>query len=67
MITYILSTVTLKPGIILDQNDDGPLKLANGSYPTQIHANYTILMGLFETSMGPMQNFMGPKNPYYLH
>ena len=28
--TYILSMVTLKSGIILDQNDDGLLKWANG-------------------------------------
>ena len=40
--------VTLKLGIILDQNDDGPLKWANGPYPIQIHANYMILMGLLK-------------------
>ena len=46
--------VTLKSGIILDQNDDGPLKWANGSYPIQLHADYIILMG-------PLQNLMGPR------
>ena len=40
--------VTLKSGIILDQNDDGLLKWANDSYPIQIYANYSILMGLFK-------------------
>ena len=40
--------VTLKLGIILDQNDDGPLKLANGPYPIQIHADYIILMDLLK-------------------
>ena len=34
-----------KAGIILAQNDDGPLKWANGPYPIQIHANFQILMG----------------------
>ena len=32
-------------GLILAQNDDGPLKGADGSYPIQIHANFQILMG----------------------
>ena len=32
-------------GLILAQNDDGPLKWANGPYPIQIHANFQILMG----------------------
>ena len=32
-------------GIILAQNDDGPLKWANGPYPIQIIANFQILMG----------------------
>ena len=45
---YILSMVTLKSGIILDQNDDGPLKWANGPYPIKIHADYIILMGLLK-------------------
>ena len=35
LFTYILSMVTLKSGIILDQNNDGPLKLANGPNPIQ--------------------------------
>ena len=47
--TYILSMVTLKSGIIQDKNDDGPLKWANGLYPIQIHANYTILMCLLKS------------------
>ena len=34
-----------KAGIILAQNDNGPLKWANGPYPIQIHANFQILMG----------------------
>ena len=33
------------PGLILAQNDDGPLKWANGPYPIQMHANFQILMG----------------------
>ena len=33
------------PGIILAQNDDGPLKWTNGPYPIQMHANFQILMG----------------------
>ena len=32
-------------GIILAQNDDGPLKWANGPHPIKIHANSQILMG----------------------
>ena len=60
LFTYILSMVTLKSGIILDQNDDGPLKLANGPYPIKIHANYIIPMDFFKISMGPSQNLMGP-------
>ena len=40
--------VTLKSGIILDQNDDGPLKWANGPYPIQIHADYIILTGFLK-------------------
>ena len=32
-------------GFILAQNDDRPLKWANGPYPIQIHANFQILMG----------------------
>ena len=32
-------------GLILAQNDDGPLKWANGPYPIQIHADFQILMG----------------------
>ena len=32
-------------GLILAQNDDGPLKRANGPYPIQIHSNFQILMG----------------------
>ena len=43
---YILSMVTLKSGIILDKNDDVPLKWANVPYPIQIHADFIILMGL---------------------
>ena len=31
--------VTLKSGIVLYQNDDGPLKWANGPYPIHIHAD----------------------------
>ena len=48
LFTYIISMVTLKSGIILDLNDDGPLKWANGPYPIQTHANYIILMDLLE-------------------
>ena len=40
--------VTLKPGLILDQNDNRPLKRANGPYPIQKHAYYIILMGLLK-------------------
>ena len=54
--------VTLKSGISLDQNDDGPLKWANGPYPIQIHADYIILMGLLKF-LGPFAKFDGPKNP----
>ena len=43
-----------KSGIILAQNDDGPIKWANGPYPIQIHANLEIFMG-------PLQNLMGPR------
>ena len=32
-------------GFILAQNEDGPLKWADGPYPIQIHANFQILMG----------------------
>ena len=39
-----------KSGIILAQNDDRPLKWANGPYPIQIHANFQILMGLWKFS-----------------
>ena len=55
LFTYILPMVTLKSGIILDQNDRGPLKWVKGPFPIQIHANYIILIGLL--------NFDGPKNP----
>ena len=48
LFTYILSMVTLKPGIILDQNDDGPLQWANGPYPIHIHADYMNLMGFLK-------------------
>ena len=48
---YIISMVTLKSGIILDQNDDRPLKWANGPYPIQIHAEYIILMDLLKGSL----------------
>ena len=48
LFTYILSMVILKSGIILDQNDDGPLKWANGPYPIQIHADYIILTGFLK-------------------
>ena len=34
-----------KAGFILAQNDDGPLKWADGPYPIQIHANFQILIG----------------------
>ena len=61
LFTYIRSMVTFKSGIILDQNDDGPLKWANGSYPIQIHADYIIFYGPFEISMGPLQNLMDPR------
>ena len=50
--------VTHKSGIILDQNDDGPLKWANGPYPIQIHADYIILMG-FLNFYGPFAKFDG--------
>ena len=53
LFTYILSMVTLKSVIILDQNDDGPLKWANGPYPIQIHADYIILMGLLKFLWAP--------------
>ena len=48
LFTYILLIVTLKSGIILDQNDDGTLKWTNGPYPIQIHTDYIILMGLLK-------------------
>ena len=38
--------VTTTAGLILAQNDDGPLKWANGPYPIQIHANFQILMAI---------------------
>ena len=62
LFTYILSMVTLKSGIILDQNEDGPLKWANGPYPIQIHVDNIILMG-FLNFYGPSANVDGPKNP----
>ena len=58
--------VALHSGIILDQNDDGPLKWANCPYPIQIHANYIILMVLLKFD-GPFAKFDGPKTPYYLY
>ena len=39
-----MTDVILQSGFILAQNDDGPLKWANGPYPIQIHANFQILM-----------------------
>ena len=48
LFTYILPMVILKSGIILVQNNGGPLKWASGLYPIQIHANYIILMGLLK-------------------
>ena len=45
--------------MILDQNDDWPLKWANGPYPIQILANYIILNEPFGISMGPLQTLMG--------
>ena len=56
--------VTLKSGIILDQNDesDVSLKWANVPYPIQIHADYLILMGLLNF-YGPFAKFDRPKNP----
>ena len=53
--------VTLKSGIILDQNDDGPLKWANGPYPIQIHADYIILTGFLKFLGALCKNLMGPK------
>ena len=55
--------VKLKSGIILDQNDDGPLIWANGPYSIQMLANYIILMDLFYNFYGPFAKFDGPKNP----
>ena len=49
-------------GSILAQNDDGPLKWADGPYPIQIHANFQILMG-HSKFYGPFSKFDGPKNP----
>ena len=54
--------VTLKSGIILDQNGDGPFKWANDPYPIQIHADYIILMGLWNL-YGPFAKSDGPKYP----
>ena len=54
--------VTLKSGIVLNLNDDGSLKWANGPYSIQMHANYIILMGLLNFN-GPFAKFDGPKNP----
>ena len=53
--------VTILPGLILAQNDDGPLKWAIGPYLIQIHANFQILMGHLDIFMGPLQNSMGPR------
>ena len=53
--------VTLKSGILQDQNDDGPLKWVNGPYPIQIHADYIIFYGPFKISMDPLQNLIGPR------
>ena len=53
-ILYIIGKMTAGGGhlinftlseLILAQNDDGPLKWADGPYPIQIHANFQILMG----------------------
>ena len=46
-------------GLILAQNDDGPLKWAIGPYPIQLHAIFQIIYGPFEIFMGPLQNLMG--------
>ena len=66
LFTYILPMVILKSGIIIDQNDGGPLKWANGLYPIQIHANYIILIGLLKF-LWALCKFDGPKNPLYLY
>ena len=42
--------------IIQAQNDDGPLKWANGPYPIQINANFQILMD-------HLKFLRAPKNP----
>ena len=44
------------PGLIRAQNDDGPLKWANGPYPIQIQANFQSLMGHLKFLMCPFQN-----------
>ena len=53
--------ITLKLGIILDQNDDGPLKWANGPISHSNTCKSHNLNGPFEVSMGPLQNLMGPR------
>ena len=58
--------VSLKSGIILDKNDDGPIRWANGLYPIQLHANYIILMGLLKF-LWALAKFDGPKSPKYLY
>ena len=49
-------------GLMLAQNDDGPLKWANGPYPIQIHANFQILMGHLKF-LWAFAKFDGLKNP----
>ena len=49
--------------LILAQNDDGPLKLANGPFPIQIHANFQIWMGHLKVLWALFAKFDGPKNP----
>ena len=42
---FVFNTSIVIAGFILSQNDDGPLKWADGPYSIQIHANFQILMG----------------------
>ena len=53
-----IAECSLGAGLILAQNDAGPLKWANDPYPIQIHANFQILMGHLKFFMGSLQNLI---------
>ena len=46
-------------GILLDQNDDGPFKWANGPFPIQIHATFHNYNRPSEILKDPLEKSMG--------